>query len=155
MGDRVAVLDRGMLQQCATPREMYDRPANRFVAGFLGSPGMNLLELPHADGSVRLGDLDLPLPREALAGIDGPTVVLGVRPENLRIAEHGADLDVDVVEELGADAYAYGRLVAGGEVLVARVDFRRPPGGGDRIRLAPIDVDALHVFSATTGARLG
>jgi len=155
MGDRVAVLDRGVLQQCATPREMYDRPANRFVAGFLGSPGMNLLELPHADGSVRLGDLDLPLPRAALAGIDGPTVVLGVRPENLHIAEHGPDLDVDVVEELGADAYVYGRLVTGGELLVARVDFRRPPARGDRIRLAPIDTDALHVFSATTGTRLG
>jgi len=81
--------------------------------------------------------------------------VLGVRPENLRIAEHGPDLDVDVVEELGADAYVYGRLVTGSEMLVARVDFRHPPARGDRIRLAPIDADALHVFSATTGTRLG
>ena len=155
MGDRVAVLDRGVLQQCDTPREMYDRPANRFVAGFLGSPGMNLLELPLDDGSVRLGDLVVPLPREALADVDGSTVVLGVRPENLHVADHGPELEVDVVEELGADAYVYGRLVSDGEMLVARVDFRRPPARGDHIRLAPTDAGALHVFSATTGARLG
>ena len=156
MGDRVAVLDRGVLQQCATPREMYDRPVNRFVAGFLGSPGMNLLELPLTAGGVRLGDLSLSLPRGTLAGADGTRVVLGVRPENLQIAQHGPELEVDVVEELGADAYVYGRLVdPPGEMLVARVDFRRPPARGDRIRLAPIDADALHVFSATTGARIG
>ena len=156
MGDRVAVLDRGVLQQCAAPREMYDRPANRFVAGFLGSPGMNLLELPVDDGGVRLGDLAVSMPREMLAAIDGPTIVLGLRPENLHVADHGPELEVDVVEELGADAYVYGRLVAaGGEMLVARVDFRRPPARGDRIRLAPINLDAVHVFSATTGARIG
>jgi multiple sugar transport system ATP-binding protein len=155
MGDRVAVLDRGVLQQCDTPRELYDRPANRFVGGFLGSPGMNLLELPLDDGSVRLGDLDVPLPRGAVANADGPTIVLGVRPENLAMADHGAELEVGVVEELGADAYVYGRLVSDGEMLVSRVDFRRPPARGDRIRLAPTDAAALHVFSATTGARLG
>ena len=153
MGDRVAVIDRGVLQQCDTPRRMYDRPVNRFVAGFLGSPGMNLLELPLDDGSVRLGDLVVPLPRKA--DVDGPTVVLGIRPENLHIADHGPELEVDVVEELGADAYVYGRMVAGGEMLVARVDFRHPPARGDRIRLAPNDPAALHVFSATTGERLG
>jgi multiple sugar transport system ATP-binding protein len=156
MGDRVAVLDRGVLQQCATPREMYDRPANRFVAGFLGSPGMNLLELPVDNGGVRLGDLAVSLPRRTLADVDGPTVVLGLRPENLHIADHGPQIEVDVVEELGADAYVYGRLLAaGGEMLVARVDFRHPPARGDRIRLAPIDADAIHVFSAITGRRLG
>ena len=156
MGDRVAVLDRGVLQQCATPREMYDRPANRFVAGFLGSPGMNLVELPLEDGGVRLGDLFVPLPRPTLADVDGPTLVLGLRPENLQVAEHGPELEVDVVEELGADAYVYGRLVdAPGEMLVARVDFRRPPARGDHLRLAPIDPAAVHVFSSTTGRRLG
>ena len=155
MGDRVAVLDRGVLQQCATPREMYDRPANRFVAGFLGSPGMNLLELPHATAACGSATSTFHCRGRPWPAIDGPTVVLGVRPENLHIAEHGPDLEVDVVEELGADAYVYGRLVTGGEMLVARVDFRRPPARGDRIRLAPIDADALHVFSATTGTRLG
>ena len=67
MGDRVAVLKDGVLQQCAAPREMYDRPANLFVAGFMGSPSMNLMELPVVDGGVRFGDLVVPVARDTLA----------------------------------------------------------------------------------------
>ncbi|MGI9084266.1 MAG: ABC transporter ATP-binding protein [Aeromicrobium sp.] len=159
MGDRVAVLDRGVLQQCATPREMYDRPANRFVAGFLGSPAMNLLELPLDGAGARFGDVILPLPMTVRVDSGDTSVVVGLRPENLRIADHGAEIEVDVVEDLGAEAYAYGRMVApsgvGSEMLVARADWRHPPSRGDRITLAPIDLGALHVFSAATGGRLG
>ncbi len=71
MGDRVAVLKDGILQQCAAPREMYDRPANLFVAGFLGSPSMNLMELPVTDGGVRFGDTVVPVARDTLAGSRG------------------------------------------------------------------------------------
>src|SRR5215203_6288867 len=101
MGDRVAVLKDGILQQCAAPREMYDRPANLFVAGFLGSPSMNLMELPVADGGVRFGDLVVPVARDTLADADAKTVTLGIRPENLKVSDVGLRLEVDVVEELG------------------------------------------------------
>src|SRR3954449_8138885 len=89
MGDRVAVLKDGVLQQCAAPREMYDRPANLFVAGFLGSPSMNLMELPVVDGGVRFGDSVVPVARDALADADATTVTLGIRPENLVVSSTG------------------------------------------------------------------
>jgi multiple sugar transport system ATP-binding protein len=160
MGDRVAVLNDGVLQQCATPREMYARPANLFVAGFLGSPSMNLLELPVTDGGVRFGDTTVPVARTALQSTNSDRVILGVRPEDLQISHHGLEFDVAVVEELGADAYAYGRAdIEGPEIehnqsLVARVDWRRPPRNGDRVRLALVAEHSLHLFDPATGQRL-
>ena len=158
MGDRVAVLSGGVLQQCATPRELYDRPVNAFVAGFVGSPAMNLVTVPSAtDGSVSLGGVRIPVP-----GGSPDTVTVGVRPEDLRPAGAGDGLEVtvDVVEELGADAYVYGTLTEGagqdgaGTTLVARVDARTPPERGTRLRLVP-DPDRTHLFDGGTGARLG
>jgi multiple sugar transport system ATP-binding protein len=156
MGDRVAVLKDGVLQQCAAPREMYDRPANLFVAGFLGSPGMNLMELPVVDGGVQFGERVVRVARDTLADAQAPTVTLGVRPENLAIGSAGLKLEVDVVEELGADAYVYGRADVGGSVqqIVARVDWRRPPAKGETVHVAPIDDTAIHVFATTTGERI-
>ena len=161
MGDRVAVLKDGILQQCDAPRRMYDHPDNVFVAGFIGSPAMNLMNAPVADGHVRFGDSDLPIAREALAGA-GSRVVVGVRPEDLTMSTDGTGLpvEVDVVEELGADAYIYGRVPGqepvDGEIrpFIARVDGRTPPAKGDVIHLVP-KVDHLHVFNAETGERLG
>jgi multiple sugar transport system ATP-binding protein len=156
MGDRVAVLKDGVLQQCAAPREMYDRPANLFVAGFLGSPSMNLMELPVTDGGVRFGDTVVPVSRDALAGAHAKTVVLGIRPENLQLADKGLRLEVDVVEELGADAYVYGRADVGGteQTIVARVDWREPPAKGEEVFLAPGDPKGIHVFATDSGERL-
>ena len=159
MGDRVAVLKDGVLQQCASPREMYDRPSNLFVAGFLGSPSMNLMELPVSDGGVRFGDTVVPVSRDTLAGADAPSVTLGIRPENLEISTAGLPLEVDVVEELGADAYVYGRAdVSGagvdGQTIVARVDWRNPPSKGEHIFLAPADPKAIHLFDTGSGDRL-
>src|SRR3954465_12410509 len=108
MGDRVAVLRDGVLQQLGTPRELYDHPNNVFVAGFIGSPAMNLLELPVTDGGVKFGDTVYPIDRTALSHAEGK-VTLGVRPEDLNLSERGLPVQVDVVEELGADAYIYGR----------------------------------------------
>src|SRR6266566_3298925 len=105
LGDRVAVLHDGRLQQCDTPRALYERPANTFVAGFIGSPSMNLLTLPAANGSVELGGVGVPIP--AAAGTSWATVVLGVRPESLELAPAGLAAEVEVVEELGADAYVF------------------------------------------------
>ncbi|WRL67268.1 sn-glycerol-3-phosphate ABC transporter ATP-binding protein UgpC [Blastococcus brunescens] len=124
MGDRVCVLKDGLLMQVGRPRELYDRPANVFVAGFLGSPAMNLYPLPVVDGGVAFGDVVHPAARAGAGG----TVTLGVRPEDLEIADSGLRMEVDLVEELGADAYAYGRVVLAGEEqpLTGRVDARRP-----------------------------
>jgi multiple sugar transport system ATP-binding protein len=157
MGDRVAVLKDGVLQQCAAPREMYDHPANLFVAGFMGSPSMNLMQLPVTDGGVRLGDLVVPVARDTLADVDATSVTLGIRPENLELAQTGLRLVVDVVEELGADAYVYGRADVSGteQTIVARVDWRRPPAKGETIHLAPVDPAGVHVFATDSGHRLG
>lgn len=100
MGDRVAVLNDGVLQQCAPPRELYRHPANVFVAGFIGSPAMNLFALRVIDGSVSLGDCVIPVRRE-IAG----EVVVGVRPEHLQPSNSGLEIEVRLVEELGADTY--------------------------------------------------
>lgn len=154
MGDRVAVMDAGVLQQVATPREMYDRPANLFVAGFLGSPAMNVLDLPVVDGGVQFGDSVLPVPRDVLDRAAAPTVVVGIRPENLRLADHGLAATVSVVEETGADAYLYAHTGSLTESIVARTDWHHPPQKGDDVHLAAIDPALVHVFDTATGARL-
>ncbi|MGE9808654.1 MULTISPECIES: ABC transporter ATP-binding protein [unclassified Janibacter] len=162
MGDRVAVLKDGLLQQCDTPRNMYDRPANLFVAGFIGSPSMNLLTLPVVDGGVQFGGAVLPISREALAKA-GKEVTVGIRPEDLTPSGEGVGLPVtvDVVEELGADAYVYGTPQTGhtpSDVLeakpfIARVDGRTPPAKGTTLHLSPKSAH-VHVFDPQSGARL-
>lgn len=156
MGDRVAVLKDGVLQQCAAPRELYNRPANVFVAGFMGSPSMNLFTLPVTDGGVRFGPTVVPVPRNTLGLVHDSEVIVGVRPEHLEIAGDGLEIEVDVVEELGSDAYIYGRSTAAdlGGQIVARADWRRPPPKGARVRLH-VDPGEVHLFSPTTGRRLG
>lgn len=147
MGDRVAVLRDGVLQQFAPPRELYRNPDNVFVAGFIGSPAMNLFTLPVVDSVVSLGDWPITLPRE-IAGAAGK-VVVGVRPEHFELGGLGVEMEVDVVEELGADAYLYGRITGSGKVIdapiVARADGRNPPEKGARVRLHP-EPGHLHFF---------
>jgi multiple sugar transport system ATP-binding protein len=160
MGHRVAVLRDGRLQQCEVPRALYDHPANVFVAGFIGSPAMNLCTVElGANGSVDLGGAQLPLRPEVLSaaaarGLD--RLVIGLRPESLELAGDGAPAGVEVVEELGADAFAFcGAQLAGGPArLVARVDARRPPRQGDRVALRPRAEEA-HAFDPVSGERLG
>ncbi|GAA3667186.1 diacetylchitobiose ABC transporter ATP-binding protein MsiK [Arthrobacter ginkgonis] len=156
MGDRVAVLRDGILQQVDTPRNLYDRPANVFVAGFIGSPAMNLLELPVTEAGVVFGGTVHPVPAGTLAAAGG-TVTLGVRPEGLEAAPAGEGLavTVDVVEELGADAYVYGRTVLDGRehTIVARVDGRRPPTAGSTLHVRTVP-GHLHLFDVATGLRL-
>ncbi|RJT95231.1 sn-glycerol-3-phosphate ABC transporter ATP-binding protein UgpC [Arthrobacter frigidicola] len=157
MGDRVAVLKDGILQQVDTPRNLYERPKNVFVAGFIGSPAMNLLELPVADGGVLFGGTVYPVRNDILDAAAGNTVTLGVRPEDLVLAAPGEGLqvEVDVVEELGADAYIYGHTTLNGQNhdMVARVDGRRPPMKGDTVYVRP-EQGHVHLFDTTTGARL-
>lgn len=159
MGDRVAVLRDGVLQQCATPRDLYRNPANLFVAGFMGSPAMNLFTLPLTDGAAHLGGHPIPVPRTVSDAAEGE-VVIGIRPEHLEIADsgNGIAMEVDVVEELGSDAYVYGRAVeekASGteESIVARVDWRNPPTKGDKLSLTA-DPENVYFFAPADGKRL-
>ena len=157
MGDRVAVLKDGILQQCDSPRRMYDHPNNVFVAGFIGSPAMNLFDVPIVDGGVQFGSLVHPVDRDVLAQAKGNHVTLGVRPEDLDpTTGDGLPIVIDVVEELGADAYIYGGLEDGStdKPIIARVDGRRPPMKGETLRFAP-KADHVHLFDAETGLRLG
>ncbi len=153
LGHRVAVLRDGRLQQCDTPRRLYDHPANVFVAGFIGSPAMNLCRLPVVEGRAELGGRELAMP----VGVNGSReVVVGLRPESLELADDGLAGRVEVVEELGADAYAFcvAQLPGGEARLVARADARHPPVSGDRVTLRP-RLDEAHLFDPESGARLG
>jgi multiple sugar transport system ATP-binding protein len=163
MGDRVCVLKDGYLQQVDTPRHLYDRPDNVFVAGFIGSPAMNLIDVDlDQDGAV-LGERSFALPREtmsALAADDSKTATLGFRPESVKLVGEGEGFpfEVVVVEELGSDAYAYGTLhtsrsAAGDKLLTLRVDARKPPMKGEVIHIQ-INPDEAHVFSAGSGRRV-
>jgi multiple sugar transport system ATP-binding protein len=167
MGDRVAVLRAGLLEQCDTPLRLYQEPANVFVAGFIGSPGMNVAEFQLDEGHAVLGRARIPLPTAALSALaaeNATTVVAGFRPESLDLvseSEPGAfPVDVGVVEELGSDAFLHGTLPelsqdAGtiSENIVARVDPSRPPAKGERVHLR-IHPGKEHLFSPSTGRRL-
>jgi multiple sugar transport system ATP-binding protein len=157
LGRRVAVLRGGILQQCASPRELYDRPVNDFVARFIGSPAMNLVTVTIApDGSAWLGGERLPLPASIREQLDGSTsVVVGVRPESMDLAPDGIPASVEVVEELGADAFVFSQAEIDGQQvkLVARVEARRRPVHGEQVRLLPRLEDA-HLFHPATGVRL-
>ena len=166
MGDRIALLKDGLLQQCATPREMYDRPANLFVAGFIGSPAMNLVSVPVTESGVKFGNHTLDVARGDVAGA-GSQVIVGVRPEDVEVTSNpdGLELVIDVVEELGADAYIYGTPAdksiaiegSGDDALakpfIARVDGRQVPEKGSKVFVHP-KAAHLHVFNKETGERL-
>jgi len=172
MGDRIAVLKDGVLQQIGTPRDMYDTPNNVFVAGFIGSPAMNLGTYQVFDGQAQVGRAKVALTREAVAALkadDKNHVVLGFRPESLDRSSPNAEgaipIRVDMVEELGSDAFVYGTIPnefgeskevhfsSGDSQVVVRIDPRDVPKGGDSIWVT-IRAGEQHVFSAATGQRL-
>jgi multiple sugar transport system ATP-binding protein len=167
MGDRIAVLKDGLLQQVGTPLEQYDRPANVFVAGFIGSPAMNIGTFPVVDQSAAVGDSRIALPTTALSAItaeDKGMVTVGFRPESLDLVPGGTDgaiaVTVDIVEELGSDAFAYGTVpnldpaaeFKAGQVIV-RVDPRAVPKQGETIHVL-IRPGQQHNFAAASGLRL-
>ena len=160
MGDRVAVLRFGKLQQFASPNELYDRPANAFVAGFIGSPAMNLFTASVTSDGVKLGDSTFELERDDLAKISQAglsEVTVGVRPEQLEVAESGGvEVVVDLVEDLGAEAYIYAHAGSGsdGTELVARCNPRTAPRLADTVRLRRHAEGAVHLFHPTSGERL-
>jgi multiple sugar transport system ATP-binding protein len=165
MGDRVAVLKDGVLQQVATPRELYDEPVNVFVAGFIGSPAMNLMTLPLTEDGVRWGHTNIAVTRSLVAaarraGVDEVTV--GIRPEQLRPRPEGEGMlaEADAVESLGADAFVYARLLGrdggadhGDLNVVVRADGRDHPAPGARLGVELLS-DDLAVFHPETGERI-
>ncbi|HEY4630356.1 MAG TPA: sn-glycerol-3-phosphate ABC transporter ATP-binding protein UgpC [Blastococcus sp.] len=167
MGDRVAVLRAGILEQCDTPLRLYQEPANVFVAGFIGSPGMNIAEFRIDDGHAVLGKARVPLTRTAvtaLAAEGADRVIVGFRPESLDVVSQPGEgafpVDVGVVEELGSDAFLHGSLPGMPEgasldsgLIIARVEPSRPPAKGEQVHLR-IQPGKAHLFSPTTGQRL-
>ena len=161
MGHRVAVLKDGVLQQVDTPRNLYERPVNAFVAGFIGSPAMNLRTAAVVDGGVHLAGVTVLLTAAVLtAAGDREKITVGIRPESFEASTEGTGLPlkVSLVEELGADAYVYGSL-PGDEPLtdrpfVVRFDGRTTPRVGDLIHVQLRDGEQ-HAFDRETGARLG
>jgi multiple sugar transport system ATP-binding protein len=160
------VLKDGILQQCGTPRELYDHPDNVFVAGFIGSPAMNLLSVPLTEGGAKIGGrvgteklLPMPAAVVAAAGSGGATeVTIGFRPEDLRVTseDEGWPIEVDVVESLGADAYVYGHVtMLDGESrdIIVRTDGRTPPMKGETMHVGIIP-DHQHAFHSVTGERI-
>jgi multiple sugar transport system ATP-binding protein len=156
LGHRVAVLGEGRLHQCDAPRALYDRPVNTFVAGFIGSPAMNLCTVPLGAGdSVSFGGVSVAVPQQARENGAG-SVVIGLRPESLELATEGLRARVQVVEEVGADAFVFCSAEVAGRAtrLVARTEARRRPERGENIALRPLPQEA-HVFDAESGLRLG
>ena len=154
MGDRIAVLKDGVLQQVGTPRELYATPANSFVAGFIGSPAMNLLPTSVAGNGVTWGNTTVPVEATSLSA--GQKVTIGVRPEDFEITPGtGLEVSVDLVEELGADGYLYGQTELDGvmQTISVRVDGRKHPERGDKVFITPV-ADHVHLFDAETGLRL-
>jgi ABC-type sugar transport system ATPase subunit len=167
LGDRIAVLSDGKLQQLGAPQDVYDRPANVFVAGFIGSPAMNLLRGRVRSGQATAGDLVVPAP-----GVPDSDVFVGVRPESLRPAVNGMpslDFEVAVVEPLGDEVIVHGTvgaelakaapeeseaaLLSGNDTraeAVACLPPRDRPQEGSVIRLG-VEPDEIHLFDAATG----
>ena len=168
MGDRVAVLKDGILQQCDTPIGLFSRPANLFVAGFIGSPAMNLLPTSVTGEAAEIGGLAIPLTPEQRAQLTGREVVVGVRPEGLDLVspDDGIPAVVEVVEELGSDQYLYcsaAQTAIGVDESAAEAEAPhaitvRTAGmsthqRGDKVGLRPRP-GAVHLFDPATGARL-
>jgi len=181
LGDRVAVLCDGVLQQVDTPQMLYERPRNLFVAEFIGSPAMNLVEATIVDGDVVFGQLRVKLdPSRRPEGRESGPVILGIRPEAFEDASFVSaelptvDVEVVVLEELGSDAHVFFRVHATriaaetlgededtttdlvtdrGSLLNARVDPRTTARVGYPLRLA-VDPSRFHFFDPDTGAAL-
>ena len=159
MGDRVAVLKDGLLQQVAAPLELYDRPANRFVATFIGSPQMNMLRASVIDGDLVVGDLRIVLHAEQREAIGGREAVeLGIRPEHVVVEGpdgEGLPAVVNIVEELGSEEYVFATASIDGQDhrIVTRSMARSRGLRGEAIRIS-FRPDALHLFDVDSGLRL-
>jgi len=154
MADKIVVMHDGLVEQIGAPLELYDRPQNLFVAGFIGSPAMNFLPgAIRANGKLEFegrGGVRMPL-ATAPTGSDGREAIYGVRPEHFSIADDGAPAVIQVVEPTGAEIQVVAQL--GGTEVIAAFRERHPFKPGDTIRLKP-DPRLVHLFDAASGERL-
>jgi multiple sugar transport system ATP-binding protein len=154
MADKIVVMHDGLVEQIGTPLELYDKPANQFVAGFIGSPAMNFLKgKVKANGTAAFegpNGVILPL-ASAPSRSDGQPAVYGIRPEHFTIADDGAEAEIVVVEPTGSETQVFAKL--GGEEVVAVFRERHQFKPGDKIRLQP-DRHLVHLFDQATGKRL-
>ena len=164
MGDRVAVMNLGELQQVDTPLRLYDHPDNLFVAGFIGSPQMNLMEAVAVEGKAKIGDYLVPVDPASQQKISGSQqktsgkLTVGVRPEAWHLvsdSDGGLPISVTVVEDLGADTFVYGSCEVEGtpSTVIVRVSERGVIHKGDVIHVTT-DPSNVHVFDTVTGERL-
>jgi multiple sugar transport system ATP-binding protein len=157
MGERVAVMRAGKLQQFASPTELYDHPANVFVAGFIGSPAMNRLDGSLAPDHIAVGDVQIRPSESMLRKTQGHAkLVVGIRPEHLSIASGGGEftLEVELVEDLGSDSYIYGHLAGQKDSKIIVRAGREHPRPGEVIKVG-VDTERLHLFDKATGERVG
>jgi multiple sugar transport system ATP-binding protein len=154
MADKIVVMHDGLVEQIGAPLELYDRPVNLFVAGFIGSPAMNTLKgTVRANGRLEFegpGGIRLPL-SVVPQGSDGRSAIYGVRPEHFMLGDDGADAEVQVVEPTGAELQVVAKM--GGEDIIAVFRERHQFKPGDKIRLKP-DPRLVHLFDDATGQRL-
>ena len=157
MGDRIAVLKDGVLQQVGTPKDLYRAPRNEFVAGFIGSPAMNLLPGVAVDDGIRFGQAAVPVAAALRSRITGP-VTLGIRPEDMIVGESPTGstiVTIDLVEDLGSDGYLYGHYDDGGD---PRSVIVRAAGNGLPTVGASLPVyarpEGVHLFDASSGERI-
>ncbi|HET9435804.1 MAG TPA: sn-glycerol-3-phosphate ABC transporter ATP-binding protein UgpC [Candidatus Limnocylindrales bacterium] len=164
MGTRIAVMSDGLLQQVGTPQVLYDQPANRFVAGFIGSPSMNFIDVT-LEGSgtdaklTGAGDISFPLPnrlRDSVGAMSGRKIIAGFRPEHVELNETGPDVAnfpgrADVVEYLGNEELIH--VSAADQDIVAIVDSEHRVKPGDILKLS-LPMSKLHLFDAESGASL-
>jgi multiple sugar transport system ATP-binding protein len=158
LADHIVVLHKGKIQQIGSPSELYHRPANLFVAGFIGSPSMNLLEVVAEDGpKLKLKGTNLALPliekwKRAVGPRMGRSMILGIRPEDMGIVEEeGMSANVEIMEPVGAENYFHVSL--GGVPLVVRGGAETSAEVGSEIRLS-LNQERLHLFDYQTGKRL-
>jgi multiple sugar transport system ATP-binding protein len=163
MGNRIAILNAGILQQVGTPLDVYEKPQNVFVANFIGTPPMNFIKctVMDAGAALKAASFTLPSPaaaRAALASRTGKAVIVGVRPENVleasrptRGATAKLDLVADLVETLGDEVVVHGK--AGEDQIAFKMDPHNPPGFGDTIS-ALVEIDRLHLFDSETEQRI-
>ncbi|WP_306232870.1 ABC transporter ATP-binding protein [Agrococcus beijingensis] len=156
MGDRVVVMNQGRIEQVGTPRELYDEPETLFVAGFIGSPQMNLVEGTWSDASgAQVGDLALPF--RAATGHSGTRLTYGIRPEDLTVVAEPGDhaalvrITVELVEELGSDTYVYG--TGHGVRWTARLPKGAHPAIGAELAFS-VGAGSIIAFDPTTGHRI-
>jgi sn-glycerol 3-phosphate transport system ATP-binding protein len=150
LADRLIVMNAGNADQIGPPLDLYERPATAFVAGFIGSPAMNLIE-GRVDGSrVAIGNCTLPI---ACKTASGEAVLVGLRPEHLELADDGPlSLTVELLERLGADTIVHGRLGGDGILMTARAAGTINPPLGETLRFV-VRPEHIHLFDAETGKR--